>query len=359
VLVPLPMGESKPLASGLEHRPFSEGEIKQAFGTFDLDRNGFVGAAEIQHILSLVGEEVTDEEIDEMIGMCDTDGDGQVTFDEFYKLMTEPEPPRPPVSLPVARASKASAANTKPPALHRYAHSRHPAGDLARNSSSSGTTHGLEMSVAAAKKASTLRAVSLETLIKRLSGGQNKIKPSQIKRLYKRFQEIDEDADGSISLQEFQQALEIEDDRVSRQLFRVFDMDGNGSVELREFIVVLSRFTNAAKSEKLKFAFMMFDEDASGHIERGELLEMLQASFVIEHFSEAELEARADEIYNFLGIPDDGTISYESFMQLARSQAGLIYPVEEPKHRDGLAAPMSLEELLDEDEVEDRKLHPP
>ena len=36
------------------------------------------------------------QEIDEMIRMCDSDGDGQVTFDEFYKMMTTPAPPLPP-----------------------------------------------------------------------------------------------------------------------------------------------------------------------------------------------------------------------------------------------------------------------
>merc|ERR1711972_165164 len=82
--------------AGMEHRPFSDEEIKQAFDTFDLDKNRFVGAAEINQILQLIGEEVTDEEIDEMIRICDTDGDGQVTFDEFYKMMTQPPPPLPP-----------------------------------------------------------------------------------------------------------------------------------------------------------------------------------------------------------------------------------------------------------------------
>lgn len=38
------------------------------------------------------------------------------------------------------------------------------------------------------------------------------------------------------------------------------DEDGSGSIELKEFIMVLSRYTAAARTEKLKFAFMMFDE---------------------------------------------------------------------------------------------------
>ena len=73
---------SQPDTGGL-----SKDEIRQAFREFDLDRNGYVGAAEIAHVLASMGEKVTDDEIDEMILMADTDGDGQISFDEFHKLM--------------------------------------------------------------------------------------------------------------------------------------------------------------------------------------------------------------------------------------------------------------------------------
>ena len=58
-------------------------------------------------MLGLVGEAATDDEIDEMIRMCDSDGDGQVTYDEFYKLMVGPQqerkvPPKP--KLPIQTA---------------------------------------------------------------------------------------------------------------------------------------------------------------------------------------------------------------------------------------------------------------
>lgn len=35
-----------------------------------------------------MGENVTDEEVDEMIRMLDVDGDGEVNFKEFYKMAT-------------------------------------------------------------------------------------------------------------------------------------------------------------------------------------------------------------------------------------------------------------------------------
>merc|ERR1712113_1216821 len=132
--------------------------------------------------------------------------------------------------------------------------------------------------------------------------------------------------------EEFIQALEMDDNTISRQMFRVFDMDGSGSIELKEFIVVLSRYTSAAKSEKLKFAFMMFDEDGSGFIERGELLEMLRASFIVEGYSPEELEGRADDVFDFLNMSRDGRIAYEDFLTLAKARNGLIYPIEEVRH---------------------------
>ena len=60
---------------------------QEAFREFDLDKNGFVGAAEIAHVLQSMGEKATDDEVDEMILMADLDGDGRISFDEFFKLI--------------------------------------------------------------------------------------------------------------------------------------------------------------------------------------------------------------------------------------------------------------------------------
>lgn len=42
---------------------FSENEIIEAFRSFDLDKNNYVGAAEIRHVLLNIGERPTDEEV--------------------------------------------------------------------------------------------------------------------------------------------------------------------------------------------------------------------------------------------------------------------------------------------------------
>ncbi len=65
----------------------SEEEILEAFKVFDKDGNGYISAAELRHIMTNLGEKLTDEEVDEMIREADIDGDGQVNYEEFVKMM--------------------------------------------------------------------------------------------------------------------------------------------------------------------------------------------------------------------------------------------------------------------------------
>lgn len=64
----------------------SEEEIREAFRVFDKDGNGFISAAELRHVMTNLGEKLTDEEVDEMIREADIDGDGQVNYEGKRKL---------------------------------------------------------------------------------------------------------------------------------------------------------------------------------------------------------------------------------------------------------------------------------
>uniref|UniRef100_A0ACB8GA80 Uncharacterized protein n=1 Tax=Sphaerodactylus townsendi TaxID=933632 RepID=A0ACB8GA80_9SAUR len=60
----------------------SEEEIREAFRVFDKDGNGYISAAELRHVMTNLGEKLTDEEVDEMIREADIDGDGQVNYED-------------------------------------------------------------------------------------------------------------------------------------------------------------------------------------------------------------------------------------------------------------------------------------
>merc|ERR1711924_200080 len=64
----------------------TEEELIEAFKVFDRD-GGFISAAELRHVMTNLGEKLTDEEVDEMIRDADVDGDGQINYEEFVKMM--------------------------------------------------------------------------------------------------------------------------------------------------------------------------------------------------------------------------------------------------------------------------------
>ncbi|CAM5086013.1 unnamed protein product [Eretmochelys imbricata] len=65
----------------------SEEEIREAFRVFDEDEIGYISAAELRHVMTNLGEKLTDEEVDEMIKEADADGNGQVNYEEFVRMM--------------------------------------------------------------------------------------------------------------------------------------------------------------------------------------------------------------------------------------------------------------------------------
>nr|POE67941.1 calmodulin-like protein 8 [Quercus suber] len=65
----------------------AEEELKEAFKVFDKDQNGYISATELRHVMINLGEKLTDEEVEQMIREADLDGDGQVNYEEFVKMM--------------------------------------------------------------------------------------------------------------------------------------------------------------------------------------------------------------------------------------------------------------------------------
>ncbi|XP_033755642.1 calmodulin-A-like isoform X2 [Pecten maximus] len=66
-----------------------EEELRQAFRVFDKTGCGYISASDLRAVLQCMGEDLTEEEIDEMIAEVDIDGDGRIDFEEFIACMCE------------------------------------------------------------------------------------------------------------------------------------------------------------------------------------------------------------------------------------------------------------------------------
>jgi len=62
-------------------------EFREAFNMFDIDGGGTIENHELKLVITQLGEEPTDEEIQEMILLVDENGDNEIDFDEFLTLM--------------------------------------------------------------------------------------------------------------------------------------------------------------------------------------------------------------------------------------------------------------------------------
>lgn len=62
-------------------------EIRKAFKLFDDDDSSFISLKNLRRVAKELGETMTDDELQEMIDEADRDGDGQISEEEFIRIM--------------------------------------------------------------------------------------------------------------------------------------------------------------------------------------------------------------------------------------------------------------------------------
>jgi len=62
-------------------------DIEKVFRLFDDDKSGKISFNNLKRVSKELGENMTDEDLMEMIDRADTDGDHAVNFEDFYSIM--------------------------------------------------------------------------------------------------------------------------------------------------------------------------------------------------------------------------------------------------------------------------------
>ncbi|KAB0805043.1 hypothetical protein PPYR_02013 [Photinus pyralis] len=71
-------------------REQEEKELRDAFRVFDKHNRGYITASDLRAVLQCLGEDLSEEEIEDMIKEVDADGDGRIDFYEFVNALGEP-----------------------------------------------------------------------------------------------------------------------------------------------------------------------------------------------------------------------------------------------------------------------------
>ena len=143
--------------------------------------------------------------------------------------------------------------------------------------------------------------------------GQN-LDPSEIVGMSRLFKSIDADSSGYITVTELRDALSdwghcIKPEELEA-VMHIADVDGNGSIDYNEFVAATMHLSKLQKEALLRKAFAAFDLNGDGRITEAELKTVLDKF----HLSDS-----ASTLLNSADIDKDGTIDYEEFRMLMRS----------------------------------------
>jgi|GEM_PF-2234637 len=61
-------------------------KLKQTFDIFDRDGSGSIETEELSKVLEALGQKVTESQLEEIVNALDSNGDGQINFEEFSSL---------------------------------------------------------------------------------------------------------------------------------------------------------------------------------------------------------------------------------------------------------------------------------
>jgi myosin light chain 6 len=66
-------------------------DFNEAFKTFDREGQGYISAAEMRHVLRSLGEQLTEEQVDNIFKACDVqiDNDGNMKYEDFIKKVMD------------------------------------------------------------------------------------------------------------------------------------------------------------------------------------------------------------------------------------------------------------------------------
>ncbi|XP_021846572.1 calcineurin B-like protein 4 isoform X2 [Spinacia oleracea] len=136
--------------------------------------------------------------------------------------------------------------------------------------------------------------------------------------------------DGFIQKEELQLALFKNSKKKSLfldRMFDLFDVNNNGLIEFGEFVRSLSVFhPRTPETDKLEYAFRLYDLRGTGYIEREELKEMVVALLNESdlHLSNDNIEAIVDKTFTETDLKGDGKIDMEEWEEYVAKNPKLL-----------------------------------
>ncbi|TMW66507.1 hypothetical protein Poli38472_004272 [Pythium oligandrum] len=275
---------------------FTDEEILGAFRFIDLDKNNFIGAAELRHLLICMGELITDEEVDEMIKLCDVDGDGQVSFDEFRRMVIHPDPGSP--EFATAKIEEDDEGEDR-------------------------DVRFITKELTPEQKARLLEIKEEKKRLMTRFVDDNNPTLDFLTRIAHKFRSMHKD---DLDFDDFCTLFEVEATGEYRRLFALYtpDAQSDEGADLREILLGVVNFMDGTdRQQRVKFCFEIFDDDYNGFITEDELINILKANHMT---TVAQVRKKAETIMRQADDNGDNKMSLDEFYAIAKKFPNLLFP---------------------------------
>ena len=109
----------------------------------------------------------------------------------------------------------------------------------------------------------------------------------------------------------------IQDENLNRALFNSIDVTNTGTIDFRDFVCAISILKGGTLEDKLRLAFMAYDIDHNGFIDKTEMYQLLKTTAKSKGIlsSDTELWAAVEKVFSIVDRNGDGCLSYTEFKE--------------------------------------------
>ncbi|XP_065367471.1 uncharacterized protein Nox [Calliphora vicina] len=129
-----------------------------------------------------------------------------------------------------------------------------------------------------------------------------------------------------IRREEFKKIVISKNPFFTERVFQIFDKDNSGSISLQEFIDAIHQFSGQSADDKIRFLFKVYDIDGDGLIQHKELHDVIRACMEENgmEFSEDQIEDLTTAMFEDADPYNRGEITYEALKNQLHKHGGLL-----------------------------------
>ncbi|KAF7267617.1 hypothetical protein GWI33_019109 [Rhynchophorus ferrugineus] len=129
-----------------------------------------------------------------------------------------------------------------------------------------------------------------------------------------------------IRREDFQKIVSSKNPFFTERVFQIFDKDNSGSISLQEFLDAMHQFAGQSPEDKIRFLFKVYDIDGDGLIQHKELQHVMRACMEENgmQFSEEQIEDLTVAMFEDADTCNRGAITYEALKNQLEKHGGLL-----------------------------------